>query len=108
MIVLCLCGIVMVNPQSLLDNANLLYNKGDYAGALKLSLEAMKVAKESKNDVLLSQALGTIGNIFQRAGRYEKALQFYNDALSIQEKLAEIEPQFSSWYQEPRRLLRRG
>ncbi len=83
--------------EDLIENANRLYERGACEDGLKLAFEALKIAEENKDAVRLSQALGTIGNLFQRAGRLEKALQFYGKALSIQEKLAEINPHFNDW-----------
>jgi glycosyltransferase involved in cell wall biosynthesis len=56
---------------------------GNHQTAITYSNEALSLASDQKDDFLVARSLSWIGWAYSGMGRYEAALQFYENALSI-------------------------
>ena len=61
--------------------ANILTFKKDYVGAEKLSIAALKVAKEDKYDLAIYNCYITLGNSLTGLNNYKKAIEYYEKAI---------------------------
>ena len=64
-----------------------LFNKQDYQSALpilKKSLENYRLINDKKGE---SEALNTLGNIYQNLKQNTEALEFYNKSLAIRKEI---------------------
>ena len=67
--------------------ANILTFKKDYVGAEKLSIEALKVAKEEKFNLLIYDCYITLGNSLDGVKNYDKAIEYYKKAIEATDDL---------------------
>ncbi|PJJ08103.1 signal transduction histidine kinase [Flavobacterium sp. 1] len=67
--------------------AEILSFKNDYVGAEKLAIEALKYGIEKKNNLLIYNCYLTLGSTLVGLDNYEKAVDYYNKAIEISEKL---------------------
>jgi signal transduction histidine kinase len=61
--------------------ANILTFKKDYVGAEKLSIEALKIAKQEKYNLLIYNCYITLGNSLMGLNNYKKAIEYYKKAI---------------------------
>jgi len=61
--------------------ANILTFKKDHVGAEKLSIEALKIAKKEKYNLLIYNCYLTLGNSLTGLKNYKKAVEYYNKAI---------------------------
>ena len=61
--------------------ANILTFKKDYVGAEKLSIAALKIAKEDKYDLAIYNCYITLGNSLTGLNNYKKAIEYYKKAI---------------------------
>ena len=73
--------------------ANILTFKKDYVGAEKLSIEALKVAKEEKFNLLIYDCYITLGNSLDGVKNYDKAIEYYKKAIEATDDL-KLEPEY--------------
>ena len=67
--------------------ANILTFKKDYVGAEKLSIEALKMAKQHNYDLLIYDCYITLGNSLDGLNDYDKAIEYYQKANEATENL---------------------
>ncbi len=67
----------------------LLYNLGDFPGALDTQQRALLLLEELGGDGGIANTLGNIGNIHTSLGDYPRALDFQQRALKLKEKLGD-------------------
>jgi len=67
--------------------ANILTFKKDYVGAEKLSIQALKTAKQLKYDLLIYDCYITLGNSLDGLGNYDKAIEYYRKAIETTDNL---------------------
>ncbi|WP_281635179.1 tetratricopeptide repeat-containing sensor histidine kinase [Flavobacterium marginilacus] len=67
--------------------AEILSFKNDYVGAEKLAIEALKLGIEKDNNLLIYNCYLTLGSTLVGLDNYEKAVDYYNKAIRICEKL---------------------
>lgn len=67
--------------------AEILSFKNDYVGAEKLAIEALKFGIEKNNNLLIYNCYLTLGSTLVGLDNYEKAVDYYNKAIRISEKL---------------------
>ena len=67
--------------------AEILSFKNDYVGAEKLAIEGLKFGIEKKNNLLIYNCYLTLGSTLVGLNNYEKAVDYYNKAIEISEKL---------------------
>lgn len=67
--------------------ANILTFKKDYVGAEKLSIEALKVAKDEKFNLLIYDCYITLGNSLDGVKNYDKAIEYYKKAITATDNL---------------------
>ena len=60
---------------------------GRYAEAIQALQCSLSIAQEKKHKRLESSTLGSLGNVFSRAGDYLKAIEFYEKTLCISQEL---------------------
>ncbi len=75
--------------------ANILTFKKDYVGAEKLSIEALKVAKQKQFDLLIYNCYITLGNSLDGLKNYDKAIEYYTKAIEASDAL-KADPQYLS------------
>jgi len=80
--------------------ANILTFKKDYVGAEKLSVEALKIAKENKYDLLIYNCYLTLGNSLTGLNNYEKAIEYYKKAIEKTNDLKK-DPQYLNLKTQP-------
>ena len=73
--------------------ANILTFKKDYVGGEKLSIEALKVAKEEKFNLLIYDCYITLGNSLDGVKNYDKAIEYYKKAIEATDDL-KLEPEY--------------
>lgn len=73
--------------------ANILTFKKDYVGAEKLSIEALKIAKHEKYNLLIYNCYITLGNSLMGLNNHKKAIEYYKKAIEITNSLKD-EPQY--------------
>lgn len=62
---------------------------GDIQAARQIFLEVMQIASTTKNELLLSKIVSTIGGILFDLGETEKALKLFNQAITIDKGLGD-------------------
>lgn len=67
--------------------AEILSFKNDYVGAEKLAIEALKFGIEKNNNLLIYNCYLTLGSTLVGLNNYEKAVDYYNKAIQVSEKL---------------------
>lgn len=67
--------------------ANILTFKKDYVGAEKLSIEALKLAKREKYDLLIYNCYITLGNSLDGLENYDQAIEYYKKAIEATDNL---------------------
>jgi tetratricopeptide (TPR) repeat protein len=63
-------------------------SRSNYIDAVILLNQAGELAHKAQAADIFSMIYGTLGNVYQLAGRYDDAFNNYSSALKIQEKLA--------------------
>ncbi len=63
---------------------------GDYNTAAERLTEALGVMKEENDTIGLAGVYNNFGILLQRAGRTEKASEYYNNALTLYEKMVQL------------------
>jgi len=80
--------------------AEILSFKNDYVGAEKLAVEALKFGIEKDNNLLIYNCYLTLGSTLVGLNNYEKAVDYYNKAIEISEKL-KSNPNYLSYKCQP-------
>lgn len=85
---------VATNDKNSIGKANMaigaaLYAQSNYVSALKACEKAVEVFRETGNKADLGNVLNTIGVIYKNWGDYEKAIDYYQQNLTIQESLGD-------------------
>jgi len=85
---------VITNDKKSIGKANMaigaaLYAQSNYVAALKACEKAVDVFRETGNKGDLGIVLNTIGVIYKNWGDYEKAIDYYQQNLNIQESLGD-------------------
>ena len=75
--------------------ANIRTFKKDYVEAEKLSIEALKVAKQEKYDLLIYNCYITLGNSLGGLENYDEAIEYYKKAIDVTDNLRS-DPQYST------------
>lgn len=93
------------NNENLLGNvkiwkAEILSFKNDYVGAEKLAIEALKFGLEKKNNLLIYNCYLTLGSTLVGMNNYEKAIDYYDKAIQVSEKL-KSNPNYLSYKCQP-------
>jgi len=80
--------------------AEILSFKNDYVGAEKLAVEALKLGIEKDNNLLIYNCYLTLGSTLVGLNNYDKAVDYYNKAIKISEKL-KSNPNYLSYKCQP-------
>ena len=80
--------------------ANILTFKKDFVEAEKLSIKALKIAKQKNDDLLIYNCLITLGNSLLGLNNYNKAIEYYNNSEKIVERL-KSDPNYLSYKLQP-------
>ncbi len=75
--------------------ANILSFKKDYVQAEKLSIEALKIAKQERYDLLIYNCYVTLGNSLDGLENYDKAIEYYQKAIEVSDRL-KSDPQYAT------------
>ncbi|WP_139149643.1 tetratricopeptide repeat-containing sensor histidine kinase [Flavobacterium caeni] len=67
--------------------ADILSFKKDYVQAERLSIEALKVAKQEKYDLVTYNCYITLGNSLAGLENYDKAIEYYQKAIGVSDNL---------------------
>lgn len=73
--------------------ANILTFKKDYIEAENLSVDALKIAKQQKYDLLIYNCYITLGNSLDGLENYDKAIEYYKKAIEATDNLR-LDPQY--------------
>jgi len=94
-----LLGLMLVFPvlaannipelDQLLEQGEQAYNHSDYPTALTHWQAGLKRARELKHQKYISQFVGNIGAVYGSLGQYDKALNYFQQALTIRRDLGE-------------------
>jgi signal transduction histidine kinase len=76
-----------------LNKALLQYNESDYSGSEISALKALRVLKGEKADNTLYELYNLLGLVYNELGEYDKAIEFHNKALSLNDEIVPIEIQ---------------
>jgi signal transduction histidine kinase/Flp pilus assembly protein TadD len=63
---------------------------GNYAVAIENFLNALEIAEQMEDDILISQLITNIGSVYYKTGDKERALYYFNKSLPVYERLNKI------------------
>lgn len=80
--------------------AEILSFKNDYVGAEKLAIEALKFGIEKENNLLIYNCYLTLGSTLVGLNNYGKAVDYYDKAIDVSDKL-KSDPNYLSYKCQP-------
>jgi len=72
-----------VNRDILSNKAVIAHSQGDYETSIKFQLESNKLSRDLDDPIWLATGLSSLGAVYDYAGRYDDALNAYQEALSL-------------------------
>ena len=75
-----------LNPQSLLQKAKILYDRGNFLEAISVLEQAAQIFQSQNNPIKQSIALSNISNAYQQIGKYQEALNYIIKSRELLEK----------------------
>jgi signal transduction histidine kinase len=76
-----------------LNKAMLQYNESDFSGSEISAIKALRVLKGEKADDTVYELFNLLGTVYNELGEYDKAIEFHNKALSLNDETVPIEIQ---------------
>lgn len=74
-----------LNPQGLLQEAKILYDKGNFTEAINILKQAARIFEIQNNPIKQSIALSNLANAYKQIGEYSKALSYITRSRQILE-----------------------
>jgi signal transduction histidine kinase/CheY-like chemotaxis protein/HPt (histidine-containing phosphotransfer) domain-containing protein len=96
------CEVAALNELSILER-----NRGDYSKSLNILKQAINIAENAKDTVNISKCFISVGDVYSALLNYNKALDYYDEALVLNQNKQNIQT-YSSLSRIGNRLMDKG